>query len=227
MICDAIILARGGSKGIPGKNIIEVAGKPLIAWTIEMALASGYVRDAVISTDSAEIADVAVRYGGRVAGLRPASISGDHATSEEALRHALKYLCRAPRPDVFLFPQVTSPVRTPGLFDRALADFFRAECDTMFSSARIRNFIWRGGASPTPMYDTMNRPMRQQLQPEDVFFRETGNFYVARTLGFLETGCRTFGRVSLFETSELETVEIDEREDIRIAEAAMKSLGLV
>ena len=74
MICDAIVLARGGSKGIPRKNIVPVYGKPLIAWTIEAALASGFIRDVVVSTDSEEIADTARSFGARVPVLRPVAV---------------------------------------------------------------------------------------------------------------------------------------------------------
>ncbi len=225
MNCDAIILARGGSKGIPGKNIIEVAGKPLIAWTIEMAVSSEHIRDAVVSTDAPEIAEIAEQCGARVVGLRPAALSGDLASSEGALLHAINHFCRTPLPDIFLFPQVTSPVRSPGLIDRALLEFARLGCDSMFSSAQIKNFIWRGGASLQPMYDTMERPMRQHLRDEDVFFRETGNFYIARTAGFLASECRTFGTVAMFETSENETIEIDEPEDLAVAEAALAAMA--
>ncbi len=222
MIFDALVLARGGSKGIPGKNIAEVAGKPLIAWTIEMAVASVSVRDVIVSTDSAQIAEVAIRYGARVPGLRPSEISGDFSASEEAIRHAIQTFCREPRPDAFLFPQVTSPVRTHGLFDKAIAKFERCQYDSLFSSARIKNFIWRGGEKPQPMYDTMKRPMRQELSAREIFYRETGNFYIARTEGFLKSGCRTFGKIGMFETNEEEAIEIDEPEDLAIAATALR-----
>lgn len=225
MIIDAIILARGGSKGIPRKNIVEVAGKPLVAWTIETARSSVWIRDAVVSTDSQDIAEIASHFGARVPALRPDDIAGDLSMSEDALRHALDHLCRHPRPDAFVFPQVTSPARGPHLFDRAI-DAFRAEgCDSMFSATLIRNFIWRGGRPLTPMYDPETRPMRQNLAPEQKFYRENGNFYIARSDGFLASSSRLFGNIAMFETSEEEAVEIDEWEDIAPAEAALRATG--
>ena len=86
--CVAIIPARGGSKGIPGKNTILVAGKPLLAWSIEHALRSAEIHSVWVTSDSPEILDIANTYGARTI-LRPADISGDKATSEEAWIHAL------------------------------------------------------------------------------------------------------------------------------------------
>ena len=87
----AVIPARGGSKGVPRKNVRDVAGKPLIAWTVEAALCAKCVDTVAVSTDDAEIASVAERYGARVV-RRPAEISGDEASSESALLHALQKL---------------------------------------------------------------------------------------------------------------------------------------
>lgn len=227
MLCDAIILARGGSKGIPDKNITKLAEKPLIAWTIDAARATAGVRDVIVSTDSEQIAHVAVHCGARVPMLRPDEISGDLSPSEAALEHALRHMCRDPTPDLFLFPQVTSPIRGPGLFDRAIDDFGRNGYESMFSATLIRNFIWRGRAPSEPMYDPRQRPMRQQLTESERFYRENGNFYLVVTQGFLQTGCRLFGKIGLFETDEDEAVEIDEPDDLRVAEEIMARRRLV
>ena len=88
----AIITARGGSKEIPGKNIKELAGKPLIAWTVEAGKRSRYLDRIIVSTDSKEIADVARRYGAEVPFLRPAELSGDLAHQEDAILHAMNYM---------------------------------------------------------------------------------------------------------------------------------------
>jgi len=226
MLCDAIILARGGSKGIPGKNITDLAGRPLIAWTIEAALVAGCVRDVIVSTDSKQIAEVAVSCGAHVPMLRPDEIAGDLSPSEAALEHALRHMCRAPAPDWFLFPQVTSPIRNAGLFDRAFDDCVRHGYDSMFSATRIRNFIWKGRSPSEPMYDPQRRPMRQQLLESERFFRENGNFYLAGTQGFLKSGCRLFGRIGLFETDEDEALEIDEPNDLHLAAEVMRAKGL-
>ncbi|MCO5059202.1 MAG: acylneuraminate cytidylyltransferase family protein [Rhizobiaceae bacterium] len=223
--CDAILLARGGSKGLPGKNIIDLAGKPLIAWTIEAARKADCVRDVVVSTDSPEIAEVARAHGAVVPALRPAELAGDLSSSESALLHALEHMCRKPATEAFLFPQVTSPLRADGLFDSAIAAFEDGGYDSMFSSTLVRNFLWRGRHDPQPQYDPLNRPMRQQLTDEELFFRENGNFYICRTDGFLAARCRLFGRIGMFETSEDEALEIDTRDDLEEIAAALTARG--
>ena len=87
----AVIPARGGSKGVLGKNIRELMGKPLIAYTIEGALNSDIFEKIIVSTDSSEIAEIALQYGAEVPFLRPIDISGDFVASDEAVIHALDY----------------------------------------------------------------------------------------------------------------------------------------
>lgn len=110
----AIIPARGGSKGVPGKNIKPLAGKPLIAWTIEAAKKSKYIDRVIVSTDDEEIAKVALEYGAEVPFLRPADISGDLATDLEFIDHALEFFETQESfiPDIVLRLPPTSPLRT-------------------------------------------------------------------------------------------------------------------
>ncbi|MEK7090571.1 MAG: acylneuraminate cytidylyltransferase family protein, partial [Patescibacteria group bacterium] len=117
-----IIPARGGSKGVPGKNIRNLAGKPLIAWTIEIAKQSNLLTRLIISTDSEEIAKVAEKYGGEVPFLRPAEISGDLATDVEFLNHALDFLKQKENyePDIILRLPPTSPLRTAAHIDQGI-----------------------------------------------------------------------------------------------------------
>ena len=86
-----IIPARGGSKGIPKKNIIDVAGKPLISWTIEQSINTDIINKTYVSTDNLEIAEIYKKYGAEII-WRPEEICGDSATSESAILHALDYL---------------------------------------------------------------------------------------------------------------------------------------
>ena len=110
----AIIPARGGSRGIPRKNLRVIAGKPLLAYTIEHALATPSIDRVVVSTDDVEIGTVAARHGAEVI-WRPAEISGDRASSEAALLHALDELAARDdyRPDLVVMLQATSPLRRP------------------------------------------------------------------------------------------------------------------
>jgi CMP-N,N'-diacetyllegionaminic acid synthase len=117
-----IITARGGSKGIPRKNLRTVAGKPLIAWTIEAGLASGRLERLILSTDDEEIAETARHFGAEVPFMRPASLSGDDISSFAVVEHALDWLERDSRlPDYILLLQPTSPLRTAADISNALA----------------------------------------------------------------------------------------------------------
>ncbi len=118
----AIILARGGSKSIPKKNIISVAGKPLIAWTIESARESKKIQRVVVSTDTEEIAAVARDYGADVPFLRPAELAEDHTPDLPAFQHALAWLKEHEHyePDIVVQLWATSPYRRAGDIDRAI-----------------------------------------------------------------------------------------------------------
>jgi CMP-N,N'-diacetyllegionaminic acid synthase len=110
----AVVPARGGSKGVPRKNVKPLAGKPLIAWTIEAALAAPCVARVIVSTEDAEIAQVARAWGAAVPFVRPAALASDTATSIDVAMHALDWLCRTERaePTCVLWLQPTSPLRT-------------------------------------------------------------------------------------------------------------------
>jgi CMP-N,N'-diacetyllegionaminic acid synthase len=113
----ALIPARGGSKGIPGKNIIGLAGKPLIAWTIDAARASAHVDEVVLSTEDEAIAEVGRRCGAALPFMRPAALATDESSTMDAVFHALD---RLPGYDVIVLLQPTSPLRTTADIDAAL-----------------------------------------------------------------------------------------------------------
>lgn len=126
---DCIIPARGGSKRIPGKNIMEFYGKPLIAWSIEQARASKYIEEVYVSSDNDDILCVAKEHGALMI-KRPEELATDISLSEDALLHALDYM---ENPTVVVFLQATSPVRTTEDIDDAIARFLIAGKDSLFS----------------------------------------------------------------------------------------------
>lgn len=119
----ALVPARGGSKGLPGKNIRPLCGKPLIAWTIEKALKSQYVDVVLVSTDSPEISAVAAQYGASVPFLRPPELATDTATSLSVVNHALDYYLtqQGKTFDYTLLLEPTSPLREDDDIDQAIA----------------------------------------------------------------------------------------------------------
>jgi CMP-N,N'-diacetyllegionaminic acid synthase len=115
----AIIPARGGSKGLPGKNIKELCGKPLIAWSIEAGLASKYIDEVMVTTDSEEIANIARDFGAIVPFIRPAELASDTATSFDVVKHAIEFYKNELNEafDYFILLEPTSPLRESGDID--------------------------------------------------------------------------------------------------------------
>lgn len=137
-----IITARGGSKSIPRKNIKELAGKPLIAYTILAARASKLLTRCIVSTDDEEIASISKQYGGDVPFLRPAEISGDKSTSIEAVQHALRWLQEnsGEEYDAVLILQPTSPLRTTEDIDGCIQKMIDTNADSVMGMVELTDF---------------------------------------------------------------------------------------
>ncbi|MDN4480443.1 acylneuraminate cytidylyltransferase [Demequina muriae] len=213
----AIIPARGGSKGVPGKNVAPVGGVPLVGRAILAALAAPSIGAAYVSTDDADIAAVARQYGAEVID-RPASLATDTATSEDALLHALDAITsttgRAPR--VLAFLQATSPFIDSEALERATRRVLDGADDVVFSAFETYAFLWRRGhdGAEGVNHDHSFRPRRQDREPH---FQETGAFYVMRVDGFQDARFRFFGRVGLEQVPEATAVEIDTPDELEVA----------
>lgn len=213
--CVAIIPARGGSKGIPGKNLRPVAGAPLLAHAIRAARGANHVDRVVVSTDDEAIAAAARAEGAEVI-RRPAGISGDTASSESALLHALEQLAAAEnyRPDLLVFLQCTSPLTLPEDVDAAVEALLGAEADTAFTASPFHGFVWRVGPAGEAVgvnHDKATRPRRQDREPEYV---ENGAVYVMRVRPFLEAKHRFFGKTVLAVMPPERSLDIDEPADL-------------
>jgi N-acylneuraminate cytidylyltransferase len=210
----AIIPARGGSKGIPRKNLIEVCGKPLIAYTIEDAQRAPEISEVIVSTDSEEIAVLSKRLGATVV-IRPPEISGDLASSESALLHCLDVLRdrQGHDPDLVVFLQATSPVRPVGAISGAIEAMVREQADSLFSASPIHGFVWRmdpGGPMPLN-YDHRSRPRRQNFREH---IEENGSIYVFRPWVLRDEGNRLGGRIVTYLMDPLYAVQVDEPDDL-------------
>ena len=222
----AIIAARGGSKGIPQKNLIEVCGQPLLAWSVLQAKSAKGVTEVVVSSDSDSILEVATEFGA-VAVRRPDDISGDTATSEAAWLHALDERERGGATfDRIVALQATSPIREPSDIDAALEQFERESLDSLLTVGEVEDFFnWRIGANGVAEsinYDWRNRRRRQDL---DKLYLESGSFYVFRPSLIRETGNRLGGRIGLFEMGRHKMFQIDRPEDIQLCGAIMTGYG--
>lgn len=217
----AIIPARGGSKGIPKKNIKPILGKPLLAYSIEQAWATPAVNRVIVSTDSADIAAVAEQYKAEVV-LRPAEISGDKASSESALLHVLDYLRETEQyePDLVVFLQATSPMRRPDDIQNAIETLQRENADSLLSVAPFHGFLWRRTSDSVMSfsYDYQHRQMRQDA-PED--FVENGSIYVFKPQILRKYNNRLGGKIALYPMRPIDSFQIDEPDDIVLIEALM------
>jgi len=220
-----VVPARGGSKGVPRKNLRVVGGKPLIVWTLERALAARPAMDVVVSTDDEEIAAVARAAGALVPFLRPADLARDTTPTEPVVRHAIAQARQADAaPDAVMLLQATSPVRLPGTLSRAAAQLEATGVDSLVGVVPQAPFIWTEGtadAGPSPAYDVTARPRRQDLTPATLRYRETGSLYLTRTWVYDELDNRIGGRVGLFVMDELEGIDVDTELDLEVADRTL------
>jgi len=220
----AVIPARGGSKSVPRKNIAPIAGRPLIAYTIDAALKVPALTDLVVSTDDEEIAQVARGLGAQVPFLRPAALATDQAQSAPVLKHALLAMeqARGVRYDAVLMLQPTTPLRRAAHIEEAIRLFDSEPCDTVVSVVSV------GGHHPFRMKRMVGSTLinyidqgfedmrpRQVLPP--VYIRN-GAVYLTRRSVVAEHDAIVGPRCLGFEMSDADSVNIDTRLDFLMAQ---------
>lgn len=215
----ALIPARGGSKGIPKKNLQPIAGVALVERCARAALEAESVQAVFVSTDDEEIARVVSHAGAEVI-WRPPEISGDTASSEAAVLHACEEWQRQGRsPDAIAFLQATSPFTQSADIDGAVSRLLETQADVVFSVAQYHRFQWQmdeSGVMSAVGHDQERRPRRQELANRYV---ETGALYLMRTPGFLARKFRFFGKVVGYPTDAARMMEIDDPFDLQMARA--------
>jgi len=215
----AVIPARGGSKGIPLKNLEEVGGRSLVRRAVESCLACEPIASVVVSTDDDAIGREASAAGARVI-RRPAELSGDDASSESAVLHAMGELRESGiDADVIVFVQATSPFIDPVALASAVEQVQRGDADVVFAATASHEFLWRRHADDSMTglnHDPCVRARRQDREPD---WRETGAFYVMRAEGFESARHRFFGRVSVAAVDEQDALEIDTPDQLALARA--------
>ncbi|MCK4358969.1 MAG: acylneuraminate cytidylyltransferase family protein [Candidatus Cloacimonetes bacterium] len=222
-----IIPARGGSKGLKNKNIIDVVGKPLIAWTIEQSIKTKSIYKTFVSTNDNQIADISKQYGAEII-WRPEDICGDSATSESAILHALDYLQKEQNvePDYVVFLQATSPLRKQDDIEKAINKIIDDKADSLISGSRFEDFLfWEetNGKWESVNYDYKNRGTRQDRKPQ---FAENGSIYIFKPSVIRKYNNRISGKLSLYEMEFWQTWQIDTIEDIELIEFYMKKIGV-
>ncbi len=221
----AIIPARGGSKGIPKKNIINIAGKPLIAWTIESAKKSRFINRIVVSSDSTEILSVAEKYGSEII-KRPAKFANDKISAAAAVPHTLEYLKKKEKyvPDIIVFLQPTSPLRTAKDIDDALKFFFEKKAGTVISvtegdNKALKSFFIEKGIMRGIVNDEFPFTNRQALPK---IYMPNGAIYIISEKEFQKEKRLFSKKTFAFIMPPERSIDLDVKEDIPVLEKLLK-----
>lgn len=223
----AIIPARGGSKGIPRKNVKDFCGKPLLAWSILQAKKSPAIDSVWVTSDDDEILAETEKWGGKPI-RRPEALSGDKATSESAWLHAIDTVEAALGPcGAVVGMQCTSPLREARDLNNGLKIFADQGLDSMFSGAVIGDFyIWqrsKAGVLESFNYDWTKRKRRQDFADQYV---ENGSFYIFKPGLMRATNNRLGGKIGVAPMEFWKSFELDTLENWKMCEFLMKGFGL-
>ena len=223
----AFIFARGGSKGLPGKNIRPLMGKPLIAWSIEQALAVKRIKRVVVSTDSTEIAAVALESGAEVPFIRPEELARDDSPEWLAWRHALNYVQETDGklPEILISVPTTSPLRLPIDIENCLDEYEKSDVDsviTMTSAHRSPYFNMVKKMSDGNV-ELVNEPQLAITHRQDapLVYDVSTVCYVVNSSFVLERNSIFEGRVKAIYVPTERAIDIDTLLDFQIAEYLM------
>ena len=224
----AVIPARGGSKGLAGKNIKPLLGKPLILWSVEQAKNSKYIDEIFVSTDSREIADIVEADGHKIPYLRPACLADDNASSMDVLLNVIEFYEKNGQFfDIILLLQPTSPLRTPDDIDGAVEYFFmkkatgvisvtQAEHHPLWANVLPQDLSLKGFLAPE-----IKNKNRQQLP---VYYRYNGAIYLTYTDYFKEHKEFLGDEAYAYVMPQYRSVDIDSIYDFKLAEIIMKEV---
>lgn len=217
----AIIPARGGSKGLPGKNTRPLCGRPMIAWTIDAALKSGCFKRVVVSTDDPQIAHEARIAGAEVPFMRPEELATDTATSMDVVLHALSHF---DFPGNFALLQPTSPLRDEWHIKEAIGEFFDSGSGALISVTISKPVSW---LMELDSERKLHRLLRDEIAPRRqasiVSYVPNGAMYLFDTLEFLNEKKFIPEGSAAYEMSSIDSLDIDTLEDFQLVEAIIKA----
>ena len=212
----AIILARGGSKGIPKKNVLDFAGHPLVAWSIIHSKQTKEIDEVYVSSDSDEILDIAKNYGAKTI-KRPAEYASDTAKSEDAIIHALSEIDK--NQEIIIMLEPTAPLRKIDDLKNCIKMFREKKWDSCFSGATLQDFlIWKKnekGELVGVNHDYKKQGPRQMRDPDYV---ENGAIYMFKPEIILKYKNRFGGKIGIFPNNFWQSFEIDEPDDWEFVE---------
>lgn len=216
----SIIPARGGSKGLPGKNIIELAGKPLISWTIEASLKSKYITKTIVSSDDNNILEISIKFGVETI-KRPNELALDTTPSEPVIEHVLKSIENFEQYDYLILLQPTSPLRDENDIDEAIELLIEKNASGLISTKFIDNKILKAFKNDENGYlegiANNNYPfMRRQDLPN--VYMPNGAIYIVSVNEFIKTKKLFTDKTISFVMSEEKSLDIDTLEDLKKCE---------
>lgn len=224
----AIIPARGGTKRLPRKNILDLAGKPLIAWSIEAALGSKYIDSVIVSTDDTEIAKISIEYGAEVPFIRPNELATDESSSVSVVLHAINMLKeKREEYEYTLLLQPTSPLRTTENIDKSIELLSSSYSDALVSVCEVEhNPLW---SNTLPQDDDFSNfldhsIMNKRSQDMKQYYRLNGAIYLCLNKRLFEE--KTFfikDKIIAYKMSQEESVDIDNKVDFCLASCLISS----
>lgn len=218
----AVIPARGGSKGIPRKNLALLGGRPLVAWTIDAALRSDHVDHVIVSTDDDDIAEAATTCGATVPFRRPADLATDLAPSAAVVRHAVEHV-GGPF-DIVVTLQPTSPLRPPDLVDRGVARLIETRAASCVSLARLKHdpsWLFFVDDGDHTMRAAFPGPLTSRRQDARAIFGLDGAFYATRVADLMASGS-LLAPPCVAIVNDGRMLDIDDADDLLIAQALVR-----
>lgn len=216
----AFIPARAGSKGIKNKNIVDLKGKPLIAYSIEAAKASYYIDEIIVSTDGENIAQVAMEYGAEVPFLRPKKLASDTSKTVDAVMHLINYLDEKGRGfDVLVLLQPTQPLRTAEDIDEAIRIFFRNGQEALASVSVVDDhpLLIRSISKDGHLKSLLNESSTCRRQDMQEYYRVNGAIYI-NLISELSLDTSFNDNAVPYIMEEEHSVDIDEWKDLKLCE---------
>ena len=227
----AIIPARGGSKGLPGKNIKALCEKPLIAWSIEAGLKSKHLDEVMVTTDYQNIADVSKQYGASVPFLRPDELASDTATSFDAIKHTIEYYKNELNKefDYIVLLEPTSPLREASDIDKAIEVLLDSDADSIVGICRTEDqnpafLVLKNEKSLISGYENKEMKVLRRQDIKDVYFFE-GTIYISKTNVLLDKKTFYHENTIGYEVPKYKSLEIDDMDDFVMVEAIMEHKG--
>lgn len=228
MLC--VIPARGGSKGIPKKNMVKISGLPLIAYSIKSALGAGLPEsNIVVSSDDDEILKY-TKVWNVYAHKRPAEISTDTSSTEDAMLDVIYNVYPYRGFEGVILLQPTSPIRFNGRLAHAINTYSSGDYDSLLTATKFYPFFWQernndisNQKSWVPTYSPQSRPMRQQIPPEDLMYFDNGNIYITHIDVLMNTKCRIGSKPCIYQITDVEAMQIDTKFELQIIDRIIAS----